>query len=147
MTQAHKLAEILLVEDNIGDIELTRAAFSEAKVRNNLHIAMDGDEALDILFKRNGKEDAVTPDIILLDLNLPGTDGHEVLQEVKGDVSLKHIPVAILTSSNAEKDIVASYELNANCYVVKPMDTVKLVDVVQQIENFGVDITCLPPMT
>ena len=80
MTQSHKLAEILLVEDNIGDIELTRTALNNAKFRNNLHIAMDGDEALDFVFKRNGKENAVTPDIILLDLNLPGTDGHEVLE-------------------------------------------------------------------
>jgi len=145
MTKESKLAEILLVEDNEGDIELTKEAFEEAKFRNNLHIAMDGDEALDYLFKRNGNEGAVIPDIILLDLNLPGTDGREVLEAIKADKLLKRIPVIVLTSSMADKDIVASYDLHANCYIVKPVNAVKFMEVVQHVENFWVDIVCLPP--
>lgn len=145
MAMNAKLAEILLVEDNEGDIELTREAFDDAKFRNNLHIAEDGEEALDYLFKRNGKEGAKTPDIILLDLNLPGTDGRDVLEEIKKDHALKRIPVIILTSSNADKDVIESYELRANCYIVKPVDATKFIQVVRQVENFWVDIVCLPP--
>jgi len=144
MTKDVRLAEILLVEDNEGDIELTREAFDEAKFRNNLHIAEDGDIALDYLFKRNGYEDAIKPDIILLDLNLPSTDGKEVLEKIKADVSLKRIPVIVLTSSNADKDIVESYDLHANCYIVKPINAIKFIDVVKSVENFWVDIVCLP---
>lgn len=145
MTNNIKLAEILLVEDNLGDIELTKEAFEEAKFRNNLYIAEDGDEALDLLFKRNGHEDAATPDIILLDLNLPSTDGREVLETIKADETLKRIPVIVLTSSQADKDIIASYDLHANCYIVKPVDALKFMDVIRHIENFWVDIVCLPP--
>lgn len=144
MTQEARLAEILLVEDNEGDIELTKEAFEEAKLRNNLHIAEDGDEALDYLFKRNGYEDAVIPDIVLLDLNLPGTDGREVLEAVKADPALKRIPVIVLTSSQADKDIIESYDLHANCYIVKPVNASKFMQVVQSVENFWVDIVCLP---
>lgn len=145
MRQNTKLADILLVEDNEGDIELTKEAFDEAKFRNNLHIAQDGDEALDFLFKRNGYEDAVMPDIILLDLNLPGTDGKEVLEAIKSDARLKRIPVIVLTSSEADKDIVESYNLHANCYIVKPVSAAKFMKVVQSVENFWIDIVCLPP--
>lgn len=144
MIKDPKLAEILLVEDNEGDIELTKEAFEEAKFRNNLHIAEDGDEALDFLLKRNGKEAVVTPDIILLDLNLPGTDGREVLEVIKSEKMLKRIPVIVLTSSMADKDIVESYDLHANCYIVKPVNAVKFMEVVQHVENFWVDIVCLP---
>jgi DNA-binding response OmpR family regulator len=144
MTEDVRLAEILLVEDNEGDIELTREAFEEAKFRNNLHIAEDGDIALDYLFKRNGYEDAVIPDIILLDLNLPSTDGKEVLEAIKADASLKRIPVIVLTSSQADKDIVESYDLHANCYIVKPVNATKFMAVVRSVENFWVDIVCLP---
>ena len=144
MSPNAKLAEILLVEDNEGDIELTKEAFEEAKFRNNLNIAVDGDEALDYLYKRNGHENAITPDIILLDLNLPGTDGRAVLESIKVDTALKRIPVIILTSSQADKDVVESYELHANCYIVKPVNAVKFMDVVQQVENFWVDIVYLP---
>jgi CheY-like chemotaxis protein len=144
MTETVRLAEILLVEDNEGDIELTREAFEEAKFRNNLHIAEDGDIALDYLFKRNGYEDAVIPDIILLDLNLPSTDGKEVLEAIKADPVLKRIPTIVLTSSKADKDIVESYDLHANCYIVKPINAVKFIDVVRSVENFWVDIVCLP---
>ncbi len=140
-----KLVEILLVEDNEGDIELTKEAFEEAKFRNNLHIAEDGDEALDYLFKRNGHEGAVTPDVVLLDLNLPGTDGREVLETIKADDVLKRVPVIVLTSSSAERDIIESYNLHANCYIVKPVDAMKFMNVVQQIESFWVDIVCLAP--
>lgn len=139
-----RLAEILLVEDNEGDIELTKEAFEEAKFRNNLHVAEDGDQALDYLFKRNAHENAATPDIILLDLNLPGTDGREVLETIKSDSKLKRIPVIVLTSSKADKDIIESYDLHANCFIVKPVNAVKFIDVVQHVENFWVDIVCLP---
>jgi len=139
-----RLAEILLVEDNEGDIELTKEAFEEAKFRNNLHIVDEGDLALDFLFKRNGYEDSPTPDIMLLDLNLPGTDGREVLEKVKADTHLKRIPVIVLTSSKADKDIIESYDLHANCYIVKPVNAVKFMDVVQHVENFWVDVVCLP---
>lgn len=144
MNQSARLAEILLVEDNEGDIELTKEAFEEAKFRNNLHVAEDGDMALDYLFKRNGHEDAITPDIVLLDLNLPGTDGREVLEAIKEEPALKRVPVIVLTSSKADKDVVESYELHANCYIVKPVNAVKFMDVVQHVENFWVDIVCLP---
>ena len=144
MSTDMRLAEILLIEDNEGDIELTREAFEEAKFRNNLHIAEDGDEALDYLFKRNGYEDSIIPDIILLDLNLPGTDGREVLETIKSEPLLKRIPVIVLTSSRADKDIVESYDLHANCYIVKPVNAGKFMEVVRSVENFWVDIVCLP---
>ena len=147
MSKNTKLAEILLVEDNEGDIELTKEAFEDAKFRNNLHIVEDGDEALNYLFKRNGYENAVLPDIILLDLNLPGTDGKEVLEVIKADEMLKRIPVIVLTSSEADKDIVDSYDLHANCYIVKPVNASKFMEVVQSIKNFWIDIVCLPTAT
>lgn len=142
-----RLAEILLIEDNEGDVELTREAFEEAKFRNTLHIAEDGNAALDFLFKRNGSEDACTPDIVLLDLNLPGTDGREVLEQIKVDPELRRVPVIVLTSSKADKDIIESYDLHANCYIVKPVNAVKFMEVVQHVENFWVDIVCLPNST
>jgi len=144
MSSNEKLAEILLVEDNEGDIELTREAFESAKFQNTLNIVVDGDEALDYLYKRNGQEDAKTPDIILLDLNLPGTDGKEVLTIIKSDPVLKAIPVIILTSSSAEKDIVESYGLHANCYLVKPVSATHFTDMIKHIENFWIAVVCLP---
>lgn len=144
MTQDVRVAEILLVEDNEGDIELTREAFEDAIFRNNLHIAEDGDIALDYLFKRNGYEGAVTPDIILLDLNLPSTDGKEVLETVKTDPLLRRIPVIVLTSSEADKDVIESYDLHANCYIVKPVSASKFMKVVKDVERFWGDIVCLP---
>jgi len=144
MTTNQRLAEILLVEDNEGDIELTREAFEGAKFNNNLHIAEDGDIALDYLFKRNGYENATTPDIILLDLNLPSTDGHEVLKTIKAEPLLKRIPVIVLTSSQANLDIDESYDLHANCYVVKPVSASEFMEVVRRVENFWVDIVYLP---
>ncbi len=144
MTPSVKLAEILLVEDNEGDIELTREAFLDARFRNNLHIAEDGEKALDYLFKRNGYETAAKPDIILLDLNLPKTDGREVLEKIKNSDSTKRIPTIVLTSSMADRDIVESYDLHANCYIVKPVNAVKFMEVVRHVENFWVDVVCLP---
>jgi CheY-like chemotaxis protein len=144
MDRSGRLAEILLVEDNEGDILLTKEAFEDAKFRNKLHIAYDGDEALDYLYKRNGHENADTPDMILLDLNMPGVSGRDVLEQVKADQNLRRIPVIVLTSSSADKDIIESYDLHANCYIVKPVDAMKFMDVVNQIENFWVDIVCLP---
>ena len=147
MTIIPKLAEILLVEDNEGDIELTKEAFEDARLRNNLHIAVDGEKALDFLFKRGDFKDAPTPDIILLDLNLPRVDGREVLQTIKADEALRRIPTIILTSSQADTDVVESYDLYANCYIVKPVDAVKFMEVVQQVENFWVDVVCLATQT
>lgn len=144
MTQDVRVAEILLVEDNEGDIELTREAFEDAIFRNNLHIAEDGDIALDYLYKRNGYEEAVTPDIILLDLNLPSTDGKEVLEIVKTDPLLRRIPVIVLTSSDADKDVIESYDLHANCYIVKPVSASKFMKIVKDVERFWGDIVCLP---
>jgi len=144
MTDSAKLAEILLVEDNEGDIELTREAFNDARFRNNLQIAEDGEKALDILFKRNGFEHSETPDIILLDLNLPRVDGREVLETIKSHDSLKRIPTIVLTSSMADRDVVESYDLHANCYIVKPVNAAKFMQVVQHVENFWVDVVCLP---
>lgn len=144
MTQDNRAVEILLVEDNEGDMELTREAFNDAVFSNNLHIAEDGDIALDYLFKRNGYEDAVIPDIILLDLNLPSTDGKEVLEIVKSNASLKRIPIIVLTSSKADKDIFESYDLHANCYIVKPVSANKFMKVVQEVEKYWRGIVRLP---
>ncbi len=144
MAPTAKLAEILLVEDNEGDIEMTREAFEDAHLRNNLHVAEDGETALDFLFKRGAFEDAPTPDVILLDLNLPRINGRDVLQAIKSDKALRLIPTIVLTSSESDRDVHEIYELQANCYIVKPVDAMKFMKVVQQIENFWVDIVCLP---
>ncbi len=135
--------EILLVEDNPGDARLTREALRDAKVRNNLHVALDGVEAMAFL-RRQGKYASVpTPDLILLDLNLPKKDGREVLDEIKNDDGLKHIPVVILTTSQAEKDIAESYRLRANAYVTKPVDLEQFLKVVGSIEHFWLEIVKL----
>ena len=136
--------EILLVEDNPGDVRLTTEALRDAKVRNNLTVAPDGVEALAML-RREGRYAAVPrPDLILLDLNLPRKSGREVLQEVKQDDALKHIPVVILTTSKAEQDIVEGYRLQANAYVTKPVDLEQFLKVVQTIEQFWLEIVRLP---
>ena len=137
--------EILLVEDNPGDVRLTKEALKEGKVYNNLHWARDGVEALEFL-KREGKHTkAPRPDIILLDLNLPKKDGREVLAVIKGEPELKHIPVVVLTTSKAEEDVLRSYELHANCYVTKPVDLEKFIQVVQSIDRFWLTVVTLPP--
>ena len=137
--------EILLVEDNPGDVRLTREALREGKVRNNLSVAADGVEAIAYLRKEGEYADAVRPDLILLDLNLPRKDGREVLKEIKADPALRHIPVVVLTSSQAEEDIVRAYDLHANCYVTKPVDLDQFIRVVESIEDFWFSIVKLPP--
>lgn len=142
---ADKTVEILLVEDNEADIRLTKEGLAEAKINNNLYVARDGEEAMKFL-RKNGKHNgAATPDLILLDLNLPKKDGREVLREIKEDKKLAHIPVVILTTSEADKDIVKSYKLHANCYVSKPMGIDQFVEVITAIENFWFKIVKLPP--
>jgi len=135
--------EILLVEDNPGDARLTQEALRDAKVRNNLHVVLDGVEALAFL-RRQGKHAAVPrPGLILLDLNLPKKDGREVLEEIKQDDQLRHIPIVILTTSQAEKDIIESYRLRANAFVTKPVDLEQFLKVVQSIEHFWLEIVKL----
>ena len=136
--------QVLLVEDNPGDHRLTKEALHEGKVYNNLHWAKDGVEALDFLHRRGKHAKAPRPDLILLDLNLPRKDGREVLSEIKSDDDLKTIPVVILTTSQAEEDVVKSYHLHANCYVTKPVDLEKFIVVVQSIDRFWLTIATLP---
>ncbi len=136
--------EILLVEDNPGDVRLTREALKEGKVRNNLNVVGDGVEALAYLRREGKYAGTVRPDLILLDLNLPKKDGREVLVEIKQDPSLRLIPVVILSSSPAEQDILRAYDLHANCYVTKPVDLDQFITVVKSIENFWFTIVKLP---
>ena len=136
--------EVLLVEDNPGDVRLTREALKEGKVHNNLHVAPDGVEALAFLRREGRYAEAVRPDLILLDLNLPRKGGREVLEEVKGDPALRHIPVVILTSSQAEQDIARAYDLHANCYISKPVDLDQFITVVRSIEDFWFTVVKLP---
>ncbi len=136
--------EILMVEDNPGDIELTKEALSAGKLRNHLHITEDGEQALDFLFKRNGYEDVPRPDLILLDLNLPKLNGREVLEEINKDKSLACIPVIVLSSSEDNKDIQEMYALNANSFVTKPVKISDFLSVVQAIEHFWIEIVKLP---
>jgi two-component system, chemotaxis family, response regulator Rcp1 len=135
---------ILLVEDNPGDARLTREGLASSKVRNQLHVTRDGDEALAFLRRRGAFADAPMPDLILLDLNLPRRDGREVLEEIKKDPALMHIPVVILTSSQAEEDILRTYRLHANCFITKPVDLEQLTRVVQGIEQFWFTLVKLP---
>ena len=137
--------EVLLVEDNPGDVRLTREALREGKIRNNLHVARDGVEALAFLRREGEHAGAPRPDVILLDLNLPRKDGREVLMEVKSDASLRQIPVVILTSSQAEEDICRAYDLHANCYISKPVDLDQFIKVVKSIEDFWFTVVKLPP--
>lgn len=137
--------EILLVEDNPGDVRLTSEALKEGKVRNRLYVAQDGVDALAFLRREGEYADAVRPDLILLDLNMPRMDGREVLAQIKDDEELKRIPVVILTTSKAEEDVMRSYNLHANCYITKPVDLDQFLDVVKAIEGFWMTIVKLPP--
>ncbi len=137
--------EILLVDDNPGDIRLTQEALKESKVLNNIHIVEDGMEALEFLRKEGKFKNVITPDIVLLDLNLPKRNGREVLADIKADDFLKKIPVVILTMSRAEEDILKSYALHANCYITKPVDMDQFIKIVRSIENFWFSIVRLPP--
>ncbi|MEH2002959.1 MAG: response regulator [Nostoc sp.] len=137
--------EVLLVEDNPGDAELTRIALEDSKISIHLNVVEDGVEAMAFLRKQEKYVKAAHPDIVLLDLNLPRKDGREVLAEMKGDENLKRIPVVILTTSQAEEDILKAYNLSANCYITKPVDFDQFVKIVQSIENFWFAIVKLPP--
>lgn len=137
--------EILLVEDNPGDVRLTIEALKEGKVYNNLSVVPDGTEAMEYLKKQGRHSEAIRPDLVLLDLNLPKKDGREVLIDIKTDEELKSIPVIILTSSQAEEDILKAYNNYANCYVTKPVDVDQLFKIVKAIENFWLAIVKLPP--
>ncbi len=137
--------EILLVEDNSGDVRLTQEALKEGKVRNNLSIVSDGVEALAFLRREGQYATVPRPDVILLDLNLPRKDGREVLAEIKQDPNLRRIPVVILTTSQAEHDILRTYNLHANCYITKPVDLEQFIIVVKSIETFWLTVVKLPP--
>jgi CheY-like chemotaxis protein len=136
--------EILLIEDNPGDVRLTQEALREAKVKNRLNTAPDGEAALKYLHRHSPYEEAPRPDLILLDLNLPKKDGREVLKAIKADVRLQRIPVVILTTSKSEEDILKSYSLHANCYITKPVDLDQFMNVIKSIEEFWLTIVKLP---
>lgn len=138
-----KEVHILLVEDNEGDIVLTLEAFEESKILNKFSVVRNGKEALDFLFRRPPFADAKEPDIILLDINLPLKSGIEVLQEVKNDDRVKHIPVIMLTTSSSERDISLSYKHHANCYITKPVEVSKFLEAVNAIEHFWLQIVSL----
>lgn len=139
-----KPVDILLVEDSPTDVLLAQEALEHAKVLNTLHIVSDGEEALEFLYRRGKYADAVRPDLVLLDLNLPRKDGREVLERVKTDEDLKRIPVVVLTTSKAEEDILRAYGLYANCYITKPVDFEQFANVVRAIENFWFTVVSLP---
>ena len=137
--------EVLLVEDNPGDVRLTREAFSEGHIHNNIHVAGDGEEAIAFLRQEGDYEGAPRPDLILLDLNLPRKNGEEVLEEIKNDGVLRRIPVIVLTSSEAEEDIVKSYDLHTNAYLTKPVNPDEFVRLVRSFEQFWLSLVKLPP--
>jgi CheY-like chemotaxis protein len=147
MTPAPPPINILLVEDNPGDVRLTREALREFKVNNVMEVATDGVAALAHLRREGALADKARPDLILLDLNLPKKSGIEVLAEIKSDADLKRIPVVILTTSGAEQDVVKSYNLHANCYITKPVDLEQFVTVVRSIDDFWLTVVRLPPET
>lgn len=140
-----KPIEVLLVEDDPGDVLMTREALAESKVLNGLHVVTDGEQALRFLRCEAPFEDAPRPDLVLLDLNLPRIDGREVLEQVKSDPDLRRIPVVVLTTSQAEEDILRSYDLHANAFISKPVDFDRFVEVIRQVDNFYISIVSLPP--
>ncbi|GAA1732812.1 response regulator [Isoptericola hypogeus] len=144
MTDQQAGIEVLLVEDDPGDVLMTREAFEEHKVANRLSVVSDGVSAMEFLRQEGEHAGAPTPDLILLDLNLPRMDGREVLAAVKADERLKHIPVVVLTTSEAEEDVLRSYALHANAYVTKPVDFDRFIQVVRQIDDFFVTVVRLP---
>jgi CheY-like chemotaxis protein len=137
--------EILMVEDNPGDVRLTVEALREGKVRNNFHTVADGVQAMAFLRRQGQYAEVPRPDLVLLDLNLPKMDGREVLAEIKKDPDLRRLPVVILTVSKAEQDILKSYNLHANCYITKPVDLDQFLGVVKSIEDFWLTVVMLPP--
>ncbi|HEX2312182.1 MAG TPA: response regulator [Thermomonospora sp.] len=144
MSDTPRAIEVLLVEDDPGDVLLTREAFEDNKVGNSLKVVSDGEEAMAYLRREGPYAGAPRPDLILLDLNLPRKDGREVLEEVKADPKLRSIPVVVLTTSEADEDILRSYHLHANAYVTKPVDFERFIDVVRQIDDFFVTVVKLP---
>jgi CheY-like chemotaxis protein len=144
MTSAGRAIDILLVEDDPGDELITREAFEHNKLKNRLHVAHDGEEGLDYLYRRGRFADAPRPDLILLDLNLPKYDGRQLLEKVKTDPDLANIPIVVLTTSSAEEDILRSYKLHANAYVTKPVDLDQFMRAVRQIDEFFVQVVRLP---
>ena len=136
--------DVLLVEDNPGDVYLTREAFELGSIAKTLTVVEDGEAALDYLFRRGAYANARVPDLVLLDLNLPKVDGRDVLATIKADPELRHIPVLILSTSNAEKDVAGAYEHHANCYLTKPSDLADYVDLIRQIEEYWLNMVCLP---
>lgn len=144
MNSESRWVDILLVEDNPGDVRLTEEALREGKVKNRLHVANDGVEAIEFLRREGKYSDAVKPDLILLDLNLPRKDGREVLREIKADPGLRVIPVVVLTTSAAEEDILKTYNLHANCYITKPVDLEQFLKIVRTIEDFWLSVVKLP---
>jgi len=145
MAQEGAPVDILLVEDNPGDVRLTQEALREGKIRNRLTVAKDGVEALAMLRREGPHGNVPRPDLILLDLNLPRKDGREVLAEIKADESLRRIPVVVLTTSKAEEDILRTYDLHANCYITKPVDLEQFIDVIKSIDDFWLTVVRLPP--
>ena len=139
-----QLIEVLLVEDDPGDVLMTQEAFQDYKIANNLNVVTNGEDAIAYLRKQGAFADAVTPDLVLLDLNLPRRDGREVLREVKNDAELKRIPIVVLTTSDAEEDVLSSYELHANAYVRKPVDFEQFVTAIRAIDDFFISVVRLP---
>lgn len=138
------LVEVLLVEDDPGDVLMTQEAFADYKIANNLAVVTNGEDALDYLHRRGAYVDAPRPDLVLLDLNLPRRDGREVLKDLKSDPDLRRIPVVVLTTSDAEEDVLASYELHANAFVRKPVDFEQFVAAVRAIDDFFITVVRLP---
>jgi CheY-like chemotaxis protein len=139
--------EILLVEDNPGDVRLTQEALREGKLHNRLSVCDDGAKAIDFLHRRGPYAEAPRPDLILLDLNLPKKDGRQVLSEIKADESLRRIPVVVLTSSQADEDVIKAYDLQVNCYITKPIELTQFLSVVKAIEDFWLTIVKMPKRT
>jgi CheY-like chemotaxis protein len=144
MTPARRAIDVLLVEDDPGDVLLTREVMEHNEITKTLHVASDGQEGLDFLYKRGVHADAPQPDLILLDLNLPKYDGRQLLEQIKSDADLCHIPVVVLTTSSAEEDVLTSYQLHANAYVTKPVDVDQFMKAVRQIDEFFIQVVRLP---
>ncbi|MFD7229303.1 response regulator [Streptomyces sp. NPDC059881] len=144
MNAATKPIEVLLVEDDPGDELMTREAFEDNRIGNTLHVVRDGEEALDFLYRQGEHTGAPRPDLILLDLNLPKYDGRQVLERIKADADLTHIPVVVLTTSAAEEDILRSYQLHASAYVTKPVDLEQFIAAIRKIDDFFVTVVRLP---
>jgi CheY-like chemotaxis protein len=144
MTVPRQPIEVLLVEDDPGDELMTREAFEDSQLQNHLHVAHDGEEALDFLYRRGEHAEAPRVDLVLLDLNLPKYDGREVLEQIRSDPELTHMPVVILTTSSSHEDVLRSYKLHANAFVTKPVDVNQFIDAVRQIDDFFLSVVRLP---